>query len=340
MSVLIVGAGSAAVHHAYACQEMGLEYTIVTRTESKIHEFSARFFGRYGESTNATFQSIQKKCLDQNFHIGIVATPPMTHSDALKFLANLHLKVIYIEKPFTVHPSLVVRVVESGTRLLSGSQFVLRSSFSEFRDLSRDVIGQENSFIRCVYSESLAAPAAAHSWDPDFLDGWVTDEMAGGGVLSEYSHALHWVGWILEQNDKPLPELELVNHSKKLNRNSRISIDNVEMSFPAVESIAGNIRQTCGINSTEKLISVTGLDTGKRLILDVGFDKDSIRLISSRGNIEERMLFTSTRKRDSTELIAHLKETALDPSLDSPLSLRVALWVDSMILQVRRGVFK
>jgi hypothetical protein len=340
MSVVIAGAGSAALHHASACQDLGLEHTVAVRRETQVSEFLARFVERYGKASKATFISTRSGWRGTNFDIGILATPPTTHPDLLIYLMNFQPKLIYIEKPLATPPSVAAHVVNSGIRLLGGSQFVLRPSFAEFFQMTTNLIGRDGSSINCYFCEPLTGPATAHSWNPDFVNGWVTDEKAGGGVLGEYSHALFWVGCTLKKNSRSLPSIELGKYSQRVNMNSQISLDHVEILFSSDGDISGRVTQSCALNFFQKSISVTCSSNGDELVLDVGSDCDSLILVSANGNIETKQLFNSTRQRDAARLISHLEEMADNPSLDSPLSLDVALWVDVVISQVRKVTFK
>jgi predicted dehydrogenase len=340
MSVVIVEAGSAGLHHALACQDLGMEHTVVIRRETQINEFLSRFRGRYEKASNANFISLNSDSRDVNFNIGILATPPTTHPELLIFLMNLQPKVIYVEKPLAMPPDTAACALDSGVTLLGGSQYVMRPSFVELLNWTTNLIRPEGLLINSYYCEPLAGPASAHSWDPEFVDGWITNEKAGGGVLGEYSHALFWVGWVLKKSGMALPTIQLDKYSQSVNTNFHISLDHIEMSIMSMGGLSGRITQSCALDLSQKSLSITCADTGNTIFLDVGLDSDYLTRIAPNGNIYSKRLFNSTRQLDAARLILHLTEVAINPTLDSPLSLDIALWVDNVISQVRDGVLE
>lgn len=339
MSVLIVGAGSAALHHAFACQELGLNYTVAVREGTQKEDFLSRFVGRYFQAPKTAFISTQDDWSGVSFDVAIVATPPATHSELLIRLSNSNFKVIYVEKPLATSPSIVTRTVFSGIKLFTGSQMVLSSSFAEFLRLSLPLMSRESTTLEVNYREPLTGPATAHSWNPEFTDGWITDE-EGGGVLSEYSHALFWAGLVMKNKGLTLPSIQAKVYSTALNKNSRTSLDHVEMSFLPSEGVEGRITQSWRSNLTQKNLSIVCLGSGDSLHLEVSTDLHLLTLFDLDGKIQFQQAFNSNRQNDANRLMTHLIRIAEVPSTESPLSLEIALWVDASIAQVREIAFR
>ncbi|MCG3769762.1 MAG: hypothetical protein JW384_00893 [Nitrosomonadaceae bacterium] len=251
----------------------------------------------------------------------------------------MHPKLVFIEKPLAISDLVRSNGVISRTRLVCGSQFVLRPSFEKFFLASVDLIRLDGARIQSSFCEALAGPASAHSWNPDFKNGWITDESSGGGVLSEYSHALFWVGWLIKKNGLPLPQVQLDRHVQKMNMASKTSLVHVEMSLTSETGLFANVTQSCDISLSRKSLSVLTSMGTVELTSQSETGTDLLTWTASNGFKERVELNQSDRQADAIRLISHLNLIASHPSLDSPLSLDIAAWVDQVIDEVRNVVF-
>lgn len=336
MIVIIVGAGSAALHFAEGCESLGLEYTVVTRSFARQKQFVSRFIARYNATPNCSFLHI-REFSDRQFDIGIVATPPISHGDVAEYLLNFGPKLIFIDKPLGMGEESVSHFSKEGVRLLCGSQFVLRPSFTAFAESSAQVITAADAEIRSHYCEPFSGPVLAHPWDSFFADGWITDEQSGGGVLSEFCHALFWVGWLLETSGLPLNVMRLDDFSTRVNGRGRIALAKVAMSMRPTGAPGVSVLQDWQADAIERSLSVTSAASSHQVLLESGKGSDLLLNQYSMRSQRDGQVFSTDRRKDATRLLRHIVEVSENPYETSILSLRVAIWVEKTIVHVRKS---
>ena len=173
----------------------------------------------------------------------------------------------------------------------------------------------------------------AHPWDLNFADGWFTDESGGGGVLSGFSHALFWIGWLLESNGFPLDPMGLDEFSTQFNGRGRMALSKVAMSTHTVGGVAVTVLQSWQTDTLEKSLSVTS----EAASLQVKFGAEFDRLLTrpSPASPIHRREFITNRRADTARLLRHIIHVSQRPQIESPLSIKVALWVDEVIRDIR-----
>jgi hypothetical protein len=92
--------------------------------------------------------------------------------------------------------------------VLSASHWCFHPKWKNF--LSQIIARTEHHdvvHVRTEFREDLSNAASAHHWDHQFLEGWLVDEQRGGGAVTEYSHALHWLASIFTSLGLEFPRL-------------------------------------------------------------------------------------------------------------------------------------
>ena len=191
-AIAVVGAGSAALHHVKACNELGVEVVIVEKWRGQVIALMERYIQRYHKPPIVPVRSLSELRRPNKFEAGIVATPAMNHVEGVKVLAPLVTGPIYIEKPAWLG-NLPQDLAQNS--LVTGSQNVFRAVFKELRALLPRIA--RPTFAEFHYIEARKNINAAHSWNPRYHNGWSASDASGGGVHFEFSHVFYWLANLL-----------------------------------------------------------------------------------------------------------------------------------------------
>lgn len=202
--ILLTGVGSAGVRFGFAAELLGWSTNIIGGPEM-IEKYRARFAHRYGRPPH----SLRDYRIGTEPTIGVIATPPRSHSSALEQIMAVHKhtappSLIICEKPMLI-PSEALEDI----RLHCDSQMAYSQGFREFLGRVRDRSSRVRiTAVQGEFRDSLNGARDAHGWNPNFVNGWILDEIQGGGALFEYCHPLFWIANLLEALNIALPEMK------------------------------------------------------------------------------------------------------------------------------------
>jgi hypothetical protein len=113
----------------------------------------------------------------------------------------------------------------------------------------------------------------------------------------------------------------------------RMALSTVAMSTHSVCGAATTVLQSWQTDTLEKSLSVTCEAASFQVEFGAQFDR-LLTKPSAASPIHQRD-FVTDRRADTARLLRHIIRVSQSPQIESPLSLKVALWVDEVIRDIR-----
>jgi len=194
--VLVFGCGSIGAHHSNAATSLKCHVYITDINKQQFDYFKNHLYpSRYGKWSKLI------KFIDYNqvfnlklkFDLIVIGTSPINHLDVLK-KCNSHLKFekILVEKPLIVYNQKIKKSLISQIR---------KSTYCGFNhELSKSIIllkkiilkNKKNiKYIKINWQESFDYLLSAHPWIQSLEKSYLSNVKIGGGVMHEFSHAVH-----------------------------------------------------------------------------------------------------------------------------------------------------
>lgn len=195
MNILIFGCGSIGTHHAHAARSLGFNVFITDIKKNQIDYMKEKLFpSRYGKWDNKIVCLKYENVFSNKkvFDLIIIGTSPLFHLDVLKkSFKKLKYKKISIEKPLSVYWQKIDFLKKNNKNLFCGFNHSISPSILHvFEMIKKKKIGKIH-YIKINWKEDFKLVLKAHPWIKSIKDSYLSDIKRGGGVLHEYSHALH-----------------------------------------------------------------------------------------------------------------------------------------------------
>lgn len=292
----IIGYGSAALHLIHAAVKLKESITLIPRNSKSYGILRERYNVRYNQDLPELVTVLSQNESFLKYRVGLVATPPMIHSASLQIFLRLskshQTPTIFVEKPMHINLESLPKNVVSDSHLNFSPQWNNFLNKIERKTKSSSIARIESNFV-----EDLTAAAQSHAWRKNFTKGWLTNEGKGGGVLGEYSHALHWLGKILQKIGEPLPLLEEIKlQNGDLNKDNRRMKIVLQGYSSAIECI---VRQEMSFRKrpSSKFVRVT-FENGSNKYFDFAEVDQLDTRILSRTNLLSWLLSTNYEKSE------------------------------------------
>lgn len=267
IEVAILGAGSIGNHLSFSCRKIGWNVSVFDVSLNALERMKSEIFPqRYGvwdSSINLLTLEDFGKFSKGNFDVCLVGTPPDTHLELLRMLANASPSVIMVEKP--VVPPSINEILGTSELIRSHSKIeflvgynhrvslVIRELVRTWKSLGFKTISR----LDVNWLESWDGIMKAHPWLATPKDSYLGYTSRGGGAIFEHSHGIDL--WLWLSRVFGLGESEIVEASGKLVGDSKGESyydENVQILVKNNSSLVGSIRQDVSTSPADKSILV------------------------------------------------------------------------------------
>ena len=195
MNILIFGAGSVGAHHANAATFLGANVSITDINENQLLYLKKNLYpNRYGKWNKKIdiidYDNIFK--IKKKIDLIILGISPSNHMTVLKdCIKNLKFNKILVEKPlFVFNQRINIKIFKKfENKIYCG----FNHEVSESILFVKKYIKSKNKIkkIKIKWAESFSYLLKAHPWIKKIEDTYLSNIYKGGGVLHEFSHAVH-----------------------------------------------------------------------------------------------------------------------------------------------------
>ena len=193
--ILVFGAGSVGAHHINAARTLKSDVFVTDINKEQIIYLKESLYPeRYGKWDKKisiiNYKNVSK--INTRFDLIVLGISPIHHlSELKKCIKNLKFKKILIEKPlFTYNQKVNQNYFKKyEKKIYCGFNHEISESILF---LKKYIKSQKNIFkIDIIWKESFKYLLKAHPWVKKIEDSYLSDISKGGGVLHEFSHAVH-----------------------------------------------------------------------------------------------------------------------------------------------------
>ena len=216
MNILIFGAGSVGAHHAYAASFLKANVTITDINKNQLLYLKKKLYpsryGKWNKKINIISYSDVFNIKDK-IDLIVLGISPLNHMQVLKdCLKKLKFNKILVEKPLFVFNQKINlktfkkfenKIYCGFNHEISESILFIKKYIKSKKDLQK---------IKIKWAESFNYLLNAHPWIKGIDDTYLSNIYKGGGVLHEFSHAVHLTNSLKN----------LISRGKNLKLNSKI----------------------------------------------------------------------------------------------------------------------
>ncbi len=336
--VLVFGCGSIGAHHSNAATKLNCCVYVTDINKEQFYYFKNHLYpSRYGKWNKLIkfidYNEVFKQKL--KFDLIVIGTSPVNHLEVIE-KCNLHLKFekILVEKPLMVYNQRIRKSLINQIRKNTYCGF--NHELSKSITLLKKIILKNKKnikYIKISWQESFDYLLSAHPWIQSLKKSYLSNLEIGGGVMHEFSHAVHLsknISEILKFKKLEVKKIEykkinkfkydqLINFFFKKNKCiMEINIDSVSKPPKKEIDIYLKNKEIKWVRDNRvRFEKITFLNSNSRKITKVKKFK-----ISRPGEfIDQMKLYLSKNKKD----ILKLKCNSLQSSLDTTKIIKKCL---------------
>jgi predicted dehydrogenase len=193
--ILIFGCGSVGAHHANAARKLNSDVFITDiNSEQLVYLKNKLYPNRYGKwdkkITTVDYKEIFKD--KKKYDLIVLGVNPINHLKLLKkCIKYLNFKRILVEKPlFTFNQKIDKKYFSKyKKKIFCGFNHELSNSILFVKKFLKKK--KTLNHINIYWKESFKYLLKAHPWIKSLKETYLSDIKYGGGVLHEFSHAVH-----------------------------------------------------------------------------------------------------------------------------------------------------
>ena len=227
MNILIFGCGSIGTHHAHAARSLNFKVFITDIDSIQMEYMKNKLYpSRYGKwDKKITLLKYEHVFLTKKkFDLVIIGTSPIFHIKVLKkIIKHINYKRILVEKPLSVFNQNLSFLKNKKNIYCGFNHSISPSILKLFELVNKKKIGRIK-YVRIDWKEDFQLVLKAHPWIKYLKNTYLSDINKGGGVLHEYSHAIH-LGVCLKNIIFPKKTIKL-SHKITLKKINKSSYDN------------------------------------------------------------------------------------------------------------------
>lgn len=258
MKIKIIGAGSAGNHMAYALTTLKkVKEIFLTDVNQKSLDRSKNqiFLKRYKKWNNKIKLEIENKNLEKNnkFDAIIISSPPEFHRKNI--FDNINKSNIFlIEKPLCLPNSKDINFFKNIIKKNNNKIFMTGYNHRLFPStifLKKLLSKEKIKYCKVSFKENIGGFLNAHTWMNSINESYLSKSKKGGGSLSEHSHALNLLQYIL--HDK---KISIIEKNYKFNKDKKNYHDVSFGAFLKINNILCEFEQNFVTLPVEKKIKV------------------------------------------------------------------------------------
>ena len=263
--ILVFGAGSVGAHHINAARHINAKVSVTDINDVQLRYLKKKLYPSRYKKWDEKIEIIKYEDvfkLKDTFDLIVLGISPLHHLPILKkCLKSLKLKRILVEKPlFTFNQKINSKFfLNHQNKIYCGFNHEVSESILFLKKYikSKEKINK----IDISWKESFKHLLKAHPWIKTIDDTYLSNVLIGGGVLHEFSHAVHITNTLkdLIKTDRPLNFTSKIFFkknikNKKYDYSSKIFFKNNEL------KISTNINGV-SIIPKKKIIVTSGKET-------------------------------------------------------------------------------
>jgi len=197
MNILIFGAGSVGTHHTHAARALKYNAYITDVNENQLEFMKSQLYPkRYGK-WDKKIKIIKFKNIfitKIKFDLIIIGVTPINHLFLLKkCIKKLKFDKILVEKPLCVfnQPCSNLLKLKQLNKIYCGFNHTISSSVQYILKYIKNKKIKDIKLIEINWKEDFDLLLKAHPWIKSLNQTYLSDYKKGGGVLHEFSHAIH-----------------------------------------------------------------------------------------------------------------------------------------------------
>jgi len=320
--VTILGAGSIGNHMAHAARKLNWGVTLCDIDPAALERSKHEIYpGRYQAWDPEIRLSVVADAPPAGADLIIVGTPPDSHIPLTRQAVALRPKAVLIEKPICTPDlggmaELAAEARAANVRLFVGYDHVVGAAAAKAAELlSGGAIGPALT-IDVEFREEWSGVFAAHPWLDGPADSYLGFWKRGGGSTGEHSHALNL--WQFFARTCSVGMVERLHAAMAIVEDGRVAYDTIStMTLITSEGLVGRVVQDVVTMPARKWARVQGRNGAVEWICGAQPGVDGVRLINTRGEVEE-FKFAKTRADDFICELQHV-DKALSTGTESPI---------------------
>ncbi|MDB3995616.1 Gfo/Idh/MocA family oxidoreductase [Candidatus Pelagibacter sp.] len=287
MNILIFGCGSIGAHHAHAARSLKFTVFITDINPIQMEYMENKLYpSRYGKWDKKIIFLKYKDLFKtkKNFDLVIIGTSPISHIKVLKKVINkINYKKILVEKPLSVYNQNLSFLdnKNNNKNIYCGFNHSISPSILQLFELIKKKNIGKIKIVKINWKEDFKLVLKAHPWISSFKNAYFSNIKKGGGVLHEYSHAIH-LGICLKNIILPNENIK-ISHSINLKKIGNSSYDN---------------KCTIKFKNKDQIIEINidALANPPKKNLIIYGEKGKIKWDRDMKNLEEKITFLSKKK--------------------------------------------
>ena len=193
--ILIFGSGSVGAHHANAARFLNANVFITDINFEQLEYFKNKLYpNRYGKWDKKIITVNYKDIFNDNkkYDLIVLGVSPFNHLKLLKkCIKYLNFKRVLVEKPlFTFNQKIDKKFFSKHEKkIYCGFNHEISSSILFVKNFLKKK--KKLNHLNIYWKESFKYLLRAHPWLKNIKETYLSDMKYGGGVLHEFSHAVH-----------------------------------------------------------------------------------------------------------------------------------------------------
>ena len=231
--VLVFGAGSVGAHHINAARKLNCDVFVTDINNDQLIYLEKKLYPSRYKKWDKKINILKYKDvykIKEKFHLVVLGISPFYHqAELIKCIKRLKFKRILVEKPLFVAGQKIKKelINKHKKKIFCGFNHEVSKSILYLKKYIKKM--SKIYKVNIEWKESFDYLLAAHPWVKNINQTYLSDLSFGGGVLHEFSHAVH-----LMNNIKYLC---LKNKSVKISSNLKFKRNNRNKKYDIQSSI-------------------------------------------------------------------------------------------------------
>ncbi len=193
--ILVFGSGSVGAHHAHAARTLNANVFITDINFEQLAYFKNKLYPMRYSKWDKKIRIVNYKDVFNNaqkYDLIILGVSPFNHLELLKrCIKYLNFKRILVEKPLFIFNQKIDKkyFLKHKKKIHCGFNHEVSSSILFIKNFLKKK--KNFSHINIYWKESFKYLLKAHPWIKSLKESYLSDIEYGGGVLHEFSHAVH-----------------------------------------------------------------------------------------------------------------------------------------------------